>query len=297
MILKKIKFKILIISIIFISSCTYTKKIDNKIIDLKYYTPKNNVSNDVAIIFVGGSEGGFPIGHNYSKYTDKGIPCLSLAYFNTKNTPETFNAISLEYFYSAIKYFKSLTDVQDKKIIIFGYSKGAELSLLLASKTNDINGVIAINPSNVIFQSPGSLKEDKINSSWTYLKEELPFIRLNKEIFNESRGKRFKKLYEDGLNKANNLDQAIINVENINGPILLLSGTEDIVWPATYMSDEIIKRLVSKKFPFKYKHIAYEGAGHTLNEFIKMGGSFSDNKFARKDANIQITTFIDSIPD
>lgn len=295
MLKKLIKVYLSTVILLFIVSCSETVDIENTKIDLKYYKPNSKVISDVAMIFVGGSEGGFPKIHNYKVYTDKGIPCLSVAYFNSKNTPDSFNTISLEYFFKTIEYYKSLPEIKNKKIVISGYSKGGELSLLLASKSKDINGVIAINPSHVVFQSPGSLKNNEINSSWSINGIELPFISLDNAIFNESSGKKYRELYEHGLNNANNLENTRIEVEQINGPILLLSGDEDYVWPASYMSEEIINRLENSEFNFKYTHINYKGAGHTLNEFIKMGGSFTGNKNARKESSNEIFEFIASL--
>ena len=51
---------------------------------------------------------------------------------------------------------------------------------------------------------------------------------------------------------------AEIQVENINGPILILSGKDDDQWPATLMSNRIIERLNDNNFKFYKEHIILE---------------------------------------
>ncbi len=64
---------------------------------------------------------------------------------------------------------------------------------------------------------------------------------------------------------------AEIEVERINGPILILSGKQDDQWPATSMSDKIISRLEQNNFPYSHLHLALDG-GHIepLNHFDKV---------------------------
>jgi hypothetical protein len=55
--------------------------------------------------------------------------------------------------------------------------------------------------------------------------------------------------------------KAEIQVENINGAILILSGKNDDQWPASDMSDKIVKRLKENNFKHYYSHIQLDG-GH-----------------------------------
>jgi len=50
-------------------------------------------------------------------------------------------------------------------------------------------------------------------------------------------------------------------VEKINGPLLLISGKADTMWPSTPMCEQIISRLSANSFPFPYRHEALE-CGH-----------------------------------
>jgi len=53
--------------------------------------------------------------------------------------------------------------------------------------------------------------------------------------------------------------KAVIKVEKINGPVLLLSANKDEVCPSSPMCESMIARFRHKKFRFYYEHIAIEG--------------------------------------
>ena len=53
--------------------------------------------------------------------------------------------------------------------------------------------------------------------------------------------------------------EAEIKVENINGPILFVSGTEDQIWPSTQMCNRMVDRLKNAGFDKPYEHIALGG--------------------------------------
>ena len=57
------------------------------------------------------------------------------------------------------------------------------------------------------------------------------------------------------------MEIAAIKVENISGPVLLISGTEDEQWPSMEMSEIIMERLTANNFAFPSQHIPLVG-GH-----------------------------------
>ncbi len=103
------------------------------------------------------------------------------------------------------------------------------------------------------------------------------------------------EVYKLALKQTEAVEKATIKVENINGPILLLAGKEDTMWPSAQMCDMIIKRLDGYNFPHWYKLFSYENAGHSLNEEYLMGGTFEGNKQARLDSGPRIYNFLDMV--
>lgn len=94
-----------------------------------------------------------------------------------------------------------------------------------------------------------------------------------------------------------------ISVENINGPVLLISGKKDLIWPSSDMSDMVINRLAKYNHPYFYKHLSYEGAGHAISipyfPFYKYsdgsvwgGGNAKDNAFASSDSWKKVLDFL-----
>jgi dienelactone hydrolase len=281
-------------SIVFIVSmllfCYFTIGIaqDDIILDAEYYPPSGE-SKNVAIMFLGGSEGGLP-NFPYDKYTANGYPCFKVGYFGTKNTPDHLEMIPLEYFEEAIQRFKSYPEVGGKKIVVFGGSKGGELALLLASRYKQIEGVIARVPSSVVFQGIGGPLK---TSSWSYKGQPVPFVPYYQPFdYSKVVNNQWIELYELSITQTEAVEKATIKVENINGPLLLLTGKEDAMWPSSQMGEMIIKRLKENNFPHWYKHVAYENAGHSLNEKGVVGGTEEGNKKARIDSEQRIFAFL-----
>lgn len=284
------KLKLVITSLVILLCIKIGIAQKDTIPDSKYYPP-NGKEKNVAIILIGGSEGGLPNYYNTDRFNKLGYPCLIVGYFGTKNTPDRLEMIPLDYFEEVIKTFKSKPEVQDKKIVIYGGSKGGELALLLASKFKQIQGVIAAVPSFVVFQGIGGRRV----SSWSYKGEQIPFVPYVPFDYSKIVNSQYVELYRLSLEQTDAVKKAIISVENINGPILLLTGKEDKMWPSSHMADMIIKRLDEKEFPFWHKHFAYPNAGHNFSENSKLGGKAIGNKQASIDSEKRIFDFLERL--
>ena len=103
------------------------------------------------------------------------------------------------------------------------------------------------------------------------------------------------KLYEDALPNLPQHAEAAIPVERINGPILLISGRADALWPSTAMSEAMVARLRARNFRHRVNHVSYADAGHmapappaigpTRAEMLPMlGGTIEGNDRARAEA-------------
>lgn len=55
---------------------------------------------------------------------------------------------------------------------------------------------------------------------------------------------------------------ATIAVEATHGPILMISGDDDGVWPSRAMTDSAMHRLQDAHFSFRFEHLDYPHAGH-----------------------------------
>ncbi|WP_187759872.1 acyl-CoA thioester hydrolase/BAAT C-terminal domain-containing protein [Thiospirochaeta perfilievii] len=267
---------------------------DKIIVDSQFYEPVGEVKN-VAIIFLGGSGGNMPI-YNYDNFTSNGYSSLSLGYFGTKNTPDKLEMIPLEYFRKAIDEFKENPYVKGKKIVLIGTSKGGELALLLGSTFNDISGVVANVPSSVVFQG---INYDSFfpKSSWSYKGKPIPFVPYAKVDVSKIINNHYLDLFNLSLENKEAVIKATIKVEEINGPILLLSGDDDIMWPSSKMCEDIMNRLKNNNFKYKYDHYLYKNAGHLFyyGNPKYYGGTIYGNFKANEDANIIVMDFLEDL--
>ena len=248
-----------------------------------------------AIIIVGGSGGG--IGwQNYMGeiLAQHGFATLALAYFKMEDLPSELEEIPLEYFDRAASWLQKQPRVDSTKVGIIGISKGAELVLLLGSLSSKFKAIVAIAPSSVAFQS--ITKNWRETSSWSHKGEPLPFVPyLVNEKFNRD---TLAIMYRESLTQKEVVDSAVIKVENATGPILLISGEGDTLWPSTEMSQNIIKRLKEHSYPYYYNHISYPNAGHSIGtifvnikEWKLWGGTETGNGIAQKDAQKRVIRF------
>ena len=74
----------------------------------------------------------------------------------------------------------------------------------------------------------------------------------------------FSNRHAASLTNTEAVGEALIGVENIYAPILLLSGGMDDVWPATEMASKICAR-VNAATSSSCTHINFENGDHLLN--------------------------------
>jgi hypothetical protein len=58
--------------------------------------------------------------------------------------------------------------------------------------------------------------------------------------------------------------RAAIPVERIQGPVLLISGKDDQMWPSALMAERVMERLAAHGHPYRDAHLCYEDAGHAI---------------------------------
>jgi hypothetical protein len=62
-------------------------------------------------------------------------------------------------------------------------------------------------------------------------------------------------MIEDSLTQVDAVKEATIKVENINGPVQLISAANDEIWPSTRMSIDIQNKLLANDFPHVVDHL------------------------------------------
>ena len=198
----------------------------------------------------------------------------------TENTPETLDRISLNAIRDTIMSISDHPKVNKRKIALLGSSRGAELVLNLASRYKDFDAVVALVPSYVNFPS---LTTAVNTSAWTFHGDELNYVGIPyTAIAAAIRGESHKAI-EIALENLDDRSSSIIPVENISGPILLLSAKDDALWPSKYMSDKIVSRLIEKDFKYYYEHFSFNGGHHDTKKHFDKVFKFLDNHFKQSE--------------
>jgi dienelactone hydrolase len=190
-----------------------------------------------AVMVVGGSNGGQPT-RPAAWLASHGFTALALAYFRFEDLPPQLESIPLEYFQDALAWMAKRPEIGDARVGVLGTSRGGELALQLGSIFSRIAAVVAYVPANVRY--PSCCRNDG-GPSWTWQGHALAYA-----------------LPRQASTKYN----AAIEVEHTQGPILMISGEADRLWPSWEMADEVVTRLKRLHFAFSAENLKYSHAGH-----------------------------------
>lgn len=221
-----------------------------------------------AVMSLTGSGGGVEMGYA-PLLASLGFDVLSLAYFAYEDLPSGIASIPLEYFEEGFQWMQR--ELKPTRIAIQGASRGGELTLVLASYLPEhVKGAIAIVP--MYASSAGWDPASGVaGPSWTFRGQDIPYA--------PSRGlaslDEMKRLgdqmpygypatpgYRADLDQAEVRANAALPVERAGGPLLLISGKDDQMWPCSWGSDRVIDRLRAKGFAHPYRHLALDDTGH-----------------------------------
>ncbi|BBE35300.1 acyl-CoA thioesterase/bile acid-CoA:amino acid N-acyltransferase family protein [Sphingosinicella microcystinivorans] len=221
-----------------------------------------------AIMSLTGSGGGIEM--NYAPLlASLGYDVFSLAYFAYEDLPPAIVNIPLEYFQDGFAWMR--TNFGCDTIAIQGASRGGELSTLLAATfPDDVKGAIPIVP--MYATSPGWNPAEGVDGpSWTLGGKEIayppsmpsPSTEEMMEIGNrEPEGFAMTPWYRSLMEQPEALAHCAIPIENAGGPLLMVSGVEDAMWPSAWGGDIIMDRLRAKGFKHPHRHLALRETGH-----------------------------------
>ena len=223
------------------------------------------------VIILGGSNGGL---YEWlaQAFASNGFAALTLAYFDYRDLPRELVEIPIEQFDRATEWLKAQPSVRPDRIGIAGGSRGGELALYLASRSNDFRAVVGWTPGEHLWEgmTKDYFKPDYVaTSSWTLDGRPLPYLPwavTPEEKERERKGEMSSvvPLIRRALEQTDpaRIEQARIRVEDIQAPILLVSGTDDQTWPSGEFCDDIEARLKALGFHHEVTHLVLEKGGH-----------------------------------
>lgn len=261
-----------------------------------FHLVPDEMTSEGVILTFGGSEGS--TNYDLAKIlAEEGYEVYSLFFFGPGKLPDELNEIPLELFEDFLAYHLE-NSATEGPITVLGASKGAELTLNLATHYDEIDNIILYAPSAYSFFS---LDQQNTNqSSWTFEGQPVPYLSSRDGNWWETMKMiggfifyypvRYTPVYEaviDGTSETD-LENARIKVESFGGEGLIFVGGEDLMWPSQSMSDTIMEHTDQLDV-----HL-YPEAGHlftmdwymgTPGALIAFGGNEEVNQKALEESN------------
>jgi dienelactone hydrolase len=243
-----------------------------------------------AVLVLGGSEGGLPA-RRAAWLASHGIAALALAYFRYDDLPTELAGIPLEYFGKALSWMAHRPEIEFDHIAVMGTSRGAELALQLGYIFAGVKAVVAYSPANVRY--PACCGFTTVPYAWAWNGVGMAFRPLRPNLDQQGLAMR-----------------AVLEVEHIQGPVLLIAGKDDRVWDSSDMADAIVARLKRFNFAHNIEELKYPHAGHaagrpeivpawqgatknpTSGRDVEMGGTPKGNAESSLDAIGKVIDFL-----
>jgi dienelactone hydrolase len=253
------------------------------------------------VLALGGSDGGLPE-YFLDLLVPEGFAGLALGYFGMDGTQRSLVEVPLERIERGLRWLAAHPRVKthDGRVAIVSASRGGELALLVAATFPDLVGpVVAYTPSSVVW--PGidaDMRPGPGRSSWSLGEHPVPFVTYAGDVMPamSERGMSVRPVCDRALDNAA-VEQAAIAVERAAGPLLLISGGDDQVWPAERMCRMIADRMAAHGRRADVTHLNYPEAGHGLFPYtgpsgaspraqmrLDLGGSAAASQAAHADA-------------
>jgi dienelactone hydrolase len=176
---------------------------------------------------------------------------------------------------------KERPEVRGDRLGVMGTSRGGELALILGANYPGLEAVVSYVGSGFVFPSPTGPEP-----AWTFRGKPLPSIPNPFDILQA---------------KPEQIENAQIPVERTNGPILLISGDADQIWPSTQLSQVAMDRLQRSGRPYHDEFRHYPDAGHGIQPPYQpatpgtyyYGGDLKGNAAANEDSWQRVLRMLD----
>jgi dienelactone hydrolase len=190
-----------------------------------------------------------------------------LAYFGLAPLPPELVEIPIEYFGAALRWLRQQPGVNPQALAVMGWSRGGELTLLLGATFPELRAIVAYVPSGVMWEGVQAAgpRHPEPRASWALAGKPLPFVRIAAEAIDWSHPPVVETPgFVAALRDEETVQLATIPVERTGGPILLISGQDDQLWPSAALAQIALRRLTQHDFAFPVEHLSYPSAGHLI---------------------------------
>ncbi|MGE8681853.1 MAG: acyl-CoA thioester hydrolase/BAAT C-terminal domain-containing protein [Achromobacter marplatensis] len=225
-----------------------------------------------AVMILNGSGGGINE-PRAALYASRGYAAFALAYFKAPGLSDYISNTPLEYFQTGLRWLRKKVQPKHDFVAISGQSRGGELVLLLgATFPKEVSAVVAYVPGAVVHSGQNACdpKIGREGPTWLLGGKPIPHVWENNRTatwapFDEGPSPhRHEKAILTALQDPDAVARARIKVEDIEGPVILLSATDDGSWPSSLYSKMVQDKLAEVKHPYPVEWLDYENGGHSI---------------------------------
>lgn len=237
---------------------------DGNLVGVYHEPPASRRRKTGALVFTG-SDGG--INEQLAPLlAARGYPTLAIAYFGHPGLPRALAEVPLEYFSEASRWLR----LRCERLCVLAISRGTEAALLSAASFETFaDGLILFAPGHIVETGIDPSRTGSFGA-WTFGGETIPFLphspRMNEVLTQGSQGRviTLTPVYLEKWQAAGAVAQYGIPVERIAAPVLMFSGANDQVWPASFAAEQIVSQMRAADPSARVEHIVYQGAGHAI---------------------------------
>ena len=264
-----------------------------------------------AVVCFGGSSGGLAASATWAPMlASHGFATLAIAYFGVPGLPAALVGIEVEAVERAAAWLLGRADVAGDRVAVVGMSRGSELALLAGVLLDQVSAVVGFAPSGVGWAGLGPAGPVDA-PAWTFRGDPVPYVGLGgaPPAGPPPAGPvALTPMFERLLQDERAVRAAEIPIERARGPILLVSGQADAMWPSTRLGERVERRAAGRSGP-PVTHLRYPDAGHTGagvpgtpaptevrhpvdGGWYALGGTPAANAAARTDSWPQVLAFL-----
>lgn len=225
--------------------------------DVHWARPTSPVGTGVLVL--AGSSGRLDAGRA-DVLAAAGATAVSVRWFGGRGRSTVPCEVPLETFVAPLDALAAECD----RVAVLGLSYGAEAALATACLARPVDAVVALAPTDVVWEGQRRDDVEAPRSKWTWRGEPLPFVALDRSWRPAEEPPSFVDLYERSRLVAGPaaVEAARIPVERHGGAMVLVAGGDDRVWPSGAAAAAIEARRAAHGLPTTV--VLDERAGHPV---------------------------------
>ncbi|AGB38828.1 acyl-CoA thioester hydrolase/BAAT C-terminal domain-containing protein [Natronococcus occultus] len=203
---------------------------------------------------------GTPQDHVAALLAHHGFTAFALEYVDGPGLPASVVEVPVAYVTAAIDWLGDHERVAGDRIGVWGVGRGGELGLLVGSLSDEVGPVVSVGGSGILWEGGAVRGSPAGTVAWALDDDPRAPLAVATEAGQDRHERYTAAIAAAG---ARELTAATIPVERIDGPVLLVSGEDDAVWPSARLHAHARERLATRGHP-SFDHLRYADAGHRL---------------------------------